>query len=179
MTTFAHLFTPFIQLAPQNVNLKNKIKGLYRLPDLGPGSNRYQYIEQLAIRQLHCVVGREPCNDNLFNIENLVLRARSALNRFAGKDCELFWSTGAPQLRIWECGLRNSQIVFELRLCIFNPKSEISNPKCDDSSRLPQRGKTIEAPSGGSQKPGPLGPDSLLTPFLVAQNRCVVFHQIG
>ena len=64
MTTFAHLFTPFIQLAPQNVNLKNKIKGLYRLPDLGPGSNRYQYIEQLAIRQLHCVVGREPCNDN-------------------------------------------------------------------------------------------------------------------
>ncbi|MGB6928170.1 MAG: hypothetical protein WBH05_03025, partial [Syntrophobacteria bacterium] len=26
-----------------------------------------------------------------------------------------------------------------------------------------KRGKTIEAPSGGSPKPGPLGPDSLLT----------------
>ena len=31
------------------------------------------------------------------------------------------------------------------------------------SSRLPQGGKTIEAPSGGSPKPGPLGPDSLLS----------------
>ena len=26
--------------------------------------------------------------------ENLVFRARSELNGFAGKDCELFWSTG-------------------------------------------------------------------------------------
>ena len=49
---------------------------------------------------------------------------------------------------------------FELYNC--NPKSEISNPKCDDSSRLPQGGKTIDAPSGGRAKPGPLGPDSLL-----------------
>ncbi len=30
---------------------------------------------------------------HLFNIENLVLRARSEFNGFAGKDCELFWST--------------------------------------------------------------------------------------
>jgi hypothetical protein len=45
MTTFTHLLTPFIQLAPQNVNLKNKIKGLYRFPDLGSESNRHQYIE--------------------------------------------------------------------------------------------------------------------------------------
>jgi hypothetical protein len=66
---------------------------------------------------------------------------RSEFNGFAGKDSELFWSTGVPRLRIWECGLRNSQVVFELRLCVFNPKSEISNPKCDDSSRLPQEGK--------------------------------------
>jgi hypothetical protein len=27
-------------------------------------------------------------------LENLVFRARSELNGFAGKDCELFWSTG-------------------------------------------------------------------------------------
>jgi hypothetical protein len=82
--------------------------------------------------------------------------------RSAAKDWELFWSTGVPRLRIRECGLRNSQVVFELRLCIVNPKSEISNPKCDDSSRLPQGGKSIEAPSVGSPKPGPLGPNSLL-----------------
>jgi len=31
MTTFTHLLTPFIQLAPLNVNLKNKIKELDRL----------------------------------------------------------------------------------------------------------------------------------------------------
>jgi len=74
-----------------------------------------------------------------------------------------YWST---RLRIWECGLRNSQIVFELCLCIFNPKSEISNPKCDDSSRLEQGGKSVGAPSGNSPKPGPLGPDSLFSlPF--------------
>ncbi len=30
----------------------------------------------------------------LLNIENLVLRARSEFNGFAGKDCELIWSTG-------------------------------------------------------------------------------------
>jgi hypothetical protein len=30
------------------------------------------------------------------------------------------------------------------------------------SSRLPLGGKTMEVPSGGSAKPGPLGPDSLL-----------------
>ena len=30
------------------------------------------------------------------------------------------------------------------------------------SSRLAQGGKSMEAPSGGSRKPGPLGPDSLL-----------------
>ncbi|MGD8694417.1 MAG: hypothetical protein PVI74_11240, partial [Syntrophobacterales bacterium] len=35
-------------------------------------------------------------------------------------------------------------------------------PPLHHSSRLPQGGKTMEAPSGGSAKPGPLGPDSLL-----------------
>jgi hypothetical protein len=57
------------------------------------------------------------------------------------------------------------QVVFELRLCIFNPKpgtrpkggspkdkSEISNPKCDDSNKLPHEVKTIEALSGGGSK---------------------------
>jgi len=56
MTTFTHLLTPFIQLAPQIVNVKNKIKGLDRLPDPGHGLNIYQYIELLAIIQLHYVV---------------------------------------------------------------------------------------------------------------------------
>jgi hypothetical protein len=38
-------------------------------------------------------------------------------------------------------------------------------PPLHHSSRLPQGGKSMEAPSGGSAKPGPLGPDSLLTLF--------------
>jgi hypothetical protein len=29
-----------------------------------------------------------------FEVKNLVLRAKSELNGFAGKDSELFWSTG-------------------------------------------------------------------------------------
>ena len=62
-------------------------------------------------------------------------------------------------MRIWECGLRNSQIVLELRLCIFNPKSEISDPKYDDSSGLPHEVKTS---SGGSLEPGPLDLDFLI-----------------
>jgi hypothetical protein len=33
-----------------------------------------------------------------FNIENLVLRARSEFDGFAGKDCELFWSTGGIKI---------------------------------------------------------------------------------
>jgi hypothetical protein len=44
MTTFAHILTPFIQLAPQNVNVKNKIKKLDRLIDLSHGLDGYQYI---------------------------------------------------------------------------------------------------------------------------------------
>jgi hypothetical protein len=35
-------------------------------------------------------------------------------------------------------------------------------PPLHHSSRLPQGGKTIETPSGGSPKPGSLGLDSLL-----------------
>jgi hypothetical protein len=31
---------------------------------------------------------------NYLVLENLVLRARSEFNGFAGKDCELFWSFG-------------------------------------------------------------------------------------
>jgi hypothetical protein len=34
-------------------------------------------------------------------------------------------------------------------------------PPLHHSSRLPQVGKSMGAPSGGSAKPGPLGPDSL------------------
>jgi hypothetical protein len=36
------------------------------------------------------------------NLENLALRARSELNGFAGKDSELFWSTGI--LEYWSVG---------------------------------------------------------------------------
>jgi len=36
----------------------------------------------------------------LFNIENLVLRARSEFNGFAGTGGELFWSTGV--LECWQ-----------------------------------------------------------------------------
>ena len=32
------------------------------------------------------------------HIENLVLRARSEFDGFAGKDCELFWSTGGIEI---------------------------------------------------------------------------------
>ncbi|MGB6281396.1 MAG: hypothetical protein WBG91_14380, partial [Syntrophobacteria bacterium] len=38
---------------------------------------------------------RRPANDLV--LENLVPGARSELNGFAGKDSELFWSTGALQ----------------------------------------------------------------------------------
>jgi hypothetical protein len=34
----------------------------------------------------------------LFNIEDLVLWAMSEFNGFAGKDCELFWSTGGIEI---------------------------------------------------------------------------------
>jgi hypothetical protein len=36
------------------------------------------------------------------NLENLVLGARSELNGFAGKDSELFWSSGV--LECWSVG---------------------------------------------------------------------------
>ena len=39
-------------------------------------------------------------------------------------------------------------------------------PPLHHSRRLPQVGKSMEAPSGGSPKPGPLGPDSLLLVWL-------------
>jgi hypothetical protein len=39
---------------------------------------------------------------SLFNIENLVLRARSKFDGFAGKDCEVSWSTGI--LEYWSVG---------------------------------------------------------------------------
>ena len=79
------------------------------------------------------------------NLANLVLRAGSGFNGFGGKDCELFWSTG----RFW---------AFKSEICIL--KSKITG--LHHSSRLPQEGKTIEAPSGDGTKPTHLGPDSLL-----------------
>jgi hypothetical protein len=43
-------------------------------------------------------------------LENLVFRARAELNGFAGKDCELFWSIGAPRLRIADCGFEKHRV---------------------------------------------------------------------
>jgi len=89
-----------------------------------------------------------------FNIENLVLRARAGFNGFAGEDCERFWSTGV--LEYWSVGKSESP---NFNLNAFFHYS--NTPPLQHSSRLPQRGKSIEAPSGGSPKPGPLGLDSL------------------
>ena len=47
-------------------------------------------------------------------------------------------------------------------------------PPLHHSSRLPQGGKSMEAPSRGSAKPGPLGPDSLL--FLTPDTRPLPFQ---
>jgi hypothetical protein len=47
---------------------------------------------------------------------------------------------------------------FKSEICIL--KSKITG--LHHSSRLPQEGKTIEAPSGDGPKPTRLGPDSLL-----------------
>ncbi len=92
---------------------------------------------------------------NLFNIENLVLRSRSEFSGFAGKDRALFWSTGV--LEYWSVGKSESPN-FNL-----NESFHYSiTPPLHHSSRLPQGGKTLEAPSGGNPKPGLSGQDSLL-----------------
>jgi len=51
--------------------------------------------------------------------------------------------------------------MFSLSFIHFSPKSEISNPKCDDSSKRVPEEKTLKVPSRGSTKPGPLKPDFL------------------
>ena len=91
----------------------------------------------------------------LFKIENLVFRARSVFDGFAGKDCEVFWGTGV--LEYWSVG-KNESPNFRL-----NESFHYSlTPPLHHSSKLPQGGKTIEATSGGNPKPGPSGPGSLL-----------------
>ncbi|MGB6281510.1 MAG: hypothetical protein WBG91_14955 [Syntrophobacteria bacterium] len=88
-------------------------------------------------------------------MKNLVLKAKSELHGFVGKDRELFWSTGV--LEYWSVGKIESPN--------FNLNESFhysTTPPLHHSSRLPQGGKTIEARSGGSTKPGLLGPDSFL-----------------
>ena len=90
----------------------------------------------------------------LFN-ENLVPRAKSALYDSAGKDCELFWSTGV--LEYWSVGKSksyNSNLKGSFHYSI--------TPQLHHSSRLLHGGKSMEEPSGGSPMAGSLGPDSLL-----------------
>ena len=91
----------------------------------------------------------------LFNIENLVLRARSVLNGFAGKDCELFWSTGA--MEYWSVG-KSERPNFNLNEFFHYSIT----PQLHYSRRLPHEGKTSRTSSGAGPKPGPLGPDFLL-----------------
>ena len=84
----------------------------------------------------------------LFNLENLVLGARSEFNGFAGPGASSFgvleyWSVGKNESPNWS---------------FYYPIT----PPLHHSSRLEQGGKSMGAPSGGSPKPGPLGPDSLL-----------------
>jgi len=50
-------------------------------------------------------------------------------------------------------------------------------PPLHHSSRLPQGGKTIEAPSGGSPKQGPLDPDSLLMRLTILRNRLLLLGE--
>ena len=64
-----------------------------------------------------------------------------------------YWSTGV--LECWQ----KQKPEFSLN-CFFHYSI---TPPLHYSSRLPQGGKIIEAPSGGSPKPFLLGPDSLLT----------------
>jgi hypothetical protein len=73
--------------------------------DIGEGSGiktiLSNYINVLI--QLHScnhLSGRQSSSKGLFNIESLVLRAKSEFNGFSGKGCELFWSTGV--LEYWQ-----------------------------------------------------------------------------
>jgi hypothetical protein len=58
--------------------------------------------EATPAQPMRTLVKLRPWKYTLFNIENLVLRARSVLNGFAAKDCELFLSTGA--MEYWSVG---------------------------------------------------------------------------
>ena len=79
-----------------------------------------------------------------FNIENLVLGARSEFNGFAGTSGDLFWSTGV--LEYWSVGKSEGQ---NFNLNWFFHYS--ITPPLHHSSRLPQGGKTIKAPRGAAQ----------------------------
>ena len=80
----------------------------------------------------------------------------SKLDGCAGKDCELFWSTGV--LEYWSVGKSQSPN--------FNLKKTLSLLHYSTTPLLQETSasrKDLIAPSGGSSKPGPPGQDSLLT----------------
>jgi hypothetical protein len=64
-----------------------------------------------------------------FNIENLVLRASSELDGFAGKDCEVFWSIGVLE----RCKISNSkhQITNKSQIPILNDQNKFGPPQAD------------------------------------------------
>jgi hypothetical protein len=97
---------------------------------------------------------REPmANPTLFNIENLVLRARSEFNGYAG--------TGASSLGVleyWSIGvLAKRKLTFDLNWSL----SLLHYSTTPSLQQTPASWKEYGSPSGGGPKPGPLGPDSL------------------
>jgi hypothetical protein len=64
-----------------------------------------------------------------------------------------YWSIGV--LKCWQKQKPEFNLNWFLHYCI--------TPPLHHSSGLAQGGKGMEAPSGGSLKPGPLGPDSLIS----------------
>jgi hypothetical protein len=103
-----------------------------------------------------------------FKIANLVLWARSGFHGFAGKDCELFWSTQKREIPNYKSHLPKLVLrtphpaggspvskhqtcfghwVLEFEICCNLVLGIWLFAVLHNSSRLPQGGKTIEAPS--------------------------------
>ena len=90
-------------------------------------------------------------SNSLFKIEKLVLKARSLFDSFTGIGSSCF-----GVLEYWSVG-KNKSPNFNLNWFLHYSIT----PQLHHSSKLRQEGKSMEAPSEGSPKPGPLGPDSL------------------
>jgi hypothetical protein len=83
----------------------------------------------------------------LYSIENLVLRARSECNGFAGKDCELFWSTGVPESMKSQTPSTKQQTNLKFQYQMTKTGLEFLVTTADCLKWV----KTIEAPQGAAQ----------------------------